>query len=456
MNVCPYTHESATCGLLSPEVDGTTAYCNHCSQFGFRCAAGHWNRAFARYCTQCSIPLDKPAVWDMASGNPQRTGILPQMPSIDEGFGSWVASIPEIESGANLPGLLAIDGFIVVPNPRERKLDAYTIVNDSNQGTLNLRWSISYNSKLTYGSTPIYHGLHLYSVVSGGIQKTSIINRETELINNINGVDADKIAPIPACTPLKCHVNGEPTMVIGLNQGMLLFNFAGSSGEYIKHNFFEAANTPMSPTLCGQYIVFTSRRGDVFALNIGTTPFKIRCVPTKKMSFSAPVSLNGLVYFEALSDSGNRSLDRFEPKSGKLSKAREDMDNEPEHSFENRRALYLHPPLTNGRHLFLSDRYGRSVYTYDSDKGTSLPMRQLQGGAGQNRFIPHQSIVINNRIYTAHSSGLTIWELNRNWHGQSQSLAMGQPTNPIPVARPIRYGDKLFILCKDRLICRDY
>ena len=456
MNVCPYTHESTTCSLLSPEVDGTVAYCNHCSEFALRCAAGHWNRAFARYCTHCSQELKKPAQWGMASGNPQRTGILPQMASIDGRFGSWVASIPEIESGENLPGLLAIDGLIIVPNPSQNRLDAYTITKPQDGRNLNHQWSIEFNAPLTHGSTPIYHGLHLYSVVPGGIQKTSVIDGDTEFINNINGVDADRIAPIPACTPLKCHVNGEPTMVIGLNQGMLLFNFAGSSGEYIKHNFFEAANTPMSPTLCGQYIVFTSRRGDVFALNIGTTPFKIRCVPTKKMSFSAPVSLNGLVYFEALSDSGNRSLDRFEPKSGKLSKAREDMDNEPEHSFENRRALYLHPPLTNGRHLFLSDRYGQSVYTYDSDKGTSLPMRQLQGGAGQNRFIPHQSIVINNRIYTAHLSGLTIWEPNQNWYGQTYPLAMGQSTNPRPVARPIRYGDKLFILCKDRLICRDY
>ena len=318
-----------------------------------------------------------------------------------------------------------------------------------------MRWSISFNSELTFGSTPIYHGLHLYSVVSGGIQKTSVIDGETEFINNINGVDAAQIEPLPSCAPVKCDVNGNPTMVAGLNRGMLLFNFAESSGEYIKHNFFAAANAPMSPTFCGQYIVFTSRRGDIFVLNIGTTPFRIRCVPTKKMSFSAPVSLNGLVYFEALSHSGNRSLDRFEPKSGKLSKAR-NMDNEPEHSFENRRALYLHPPLTNGKWSFLSDRYGQSVYTYDSDKGTSLPMRQLQGGAGQNRFIPHQSIVINNRIYTAHSSGLTIWEPNQNWYGQTYPLAMGQPTNPRPVARPIRYGDKLFILCKDRLICRDY
>ena len=454
MNVCPYANESVTCGLLLPEVDGTIAYCNQCSQFAFRCAAGHWNRALARYCTQCSIPLEKPTVWDMASGNPQRTATLPQMPSIDEGFGSCVANIPEIESGENLPGLLAIDGLIVVPNPREKKLDAYIIANDSDQENLNLRWSISYNSELTYGSTPIYHGLHLYSVVSGGIQKTSVINGETELINNINGVDADQIEPIPECAPLKCEVNGKPTMVFGLNRGMLLFDFANDAGKYIQHNFFEATNVPMSPTLCGQYIVFTSKRGDVFALNIGTKPFKIRCLPTQKISFSAPVSLNGLVYFEGLSDSGNRSLARFNPNSGQLSKA-VDMDSEPEHSFENRRTLFIHPPLTNGKRLFLSDRYGHVAYTYDSDK-RSYPAKRLQDDAGKHRFIPHQSIVVNNRICSAHSSGLTVWELDQNWYGQTYPLAMGQPTNPTPIARPIRYGDKLFILCKDRLLCRYY
>ena len=458
MNVCPYTNESVTCGLLSPEVDGTIAYCNQCSEFAFRCTAGHWNRAFARYCTHCSQELEKPAQWGMASGNPQRTTTLPQMPSIDslnhDGFGSWVANIPEIESSENLPGLLAIDGFIVVPNPRERKLDAYTIINDSNQENLNLRWSISYNSKLTYGSTPIYHGLHLYSVVSGGIQKTSVINRETKLINNINGIDADQIEPIPACAPLKCEVNGKPTLIAGVKNGMLRFDFANNIGEYIQHTFFGEEKGPLSPTLCGSYIVFTSKRGGVLSFNIGTDPFKRKSLFRENRSFSAPVSLNGLVYFEALSDTGMRSLARFDPNSGQLSKA-VDMDSEPEHSFENRRTLFIHPPLTNGKLLFLSDRYGQSVYTYDSDRGP-LPIKQLQDGAGKHRFIPHQSIVINNRIYAAHSSGLTIWELDQNWHVQTHSLAMGQSTNPTPVARPIRYGDKLFILCEDRLLCRDY
>ena len=459
MNVCPYTNESVTCGLLSPEVDGKIAYCKQCFQFAFRCAAGHWNRAFARYCTHCSQELEKPAQWGMASGNPQRTATLPQMPSINslnhDGFGSWVANIPEIESGDNLPGLLAIDGLIVVPNPREKRLDAYTIVNESDQANLNWRWSTSYDSELTYGSTPIYHGLHLYSVVAGGIQKTSVINRETKLINNINGIDADQIEPIPVCAPLKCYVNGKPTMVIGLNRGMLLFNFANNAGEYIQHNFFEATNAPMSPTLCGQYIVFTSKRGDVFALNIGTKPFKIRCLPTQKISFSAPVSLNGLVYFEVLSDSGMRSLACFDPNSGQLSKAA-DLDHLPERDFESRLSLFIHPPLTNGKRLFLSDRYGQSVYTYHSDRGASLLIRRLPENDSRHQFAPHQSIVVSNRIYSAHSYGLTILPLGQNNADQHRSLAMGQSTNPTPVARPIRYGDKLFILCKDRLICRGY
>ena len=459
MNVCPYTNESVTCGLLSPEVDGRIAYCKQCSQFAFRCTAGHWNRAFARYCTHCSQELEKPAQWGMASGNPQRTATLPQMPSIDslnhDGFGSWVANIPEIELGENLPGLLAIDGFIVVPNPREKRLDAYTIVNDSDQENLNLRWSISYNSELTYGSTPIYHGLHLYSVVPGGIQKTSVIDGETEFINNINGVDADQIEPIPGCAPLKCEVNGKPTLIAGVKNGMLWFDFANDIGEYIQQTFFGEEKGPLSPTLCGSYIVFTSKRGGVVSFNIDTYPFNVKSLFRENRSFSASVSLNGLVYFEALSDSGNRSLARFDPNSGQLSKV-VDIDSEPERSFENRRTLFIHPPLTNGKRVFLSDRSGRSVYTYDSDRGASLPIRQLPENDSQYQFAPHQSIVVNNRIYSAHSYGLTILPLGQNNTDRHHSLAMGQPTNPTPVARPIRYGDKLFILCKDRLLYLNY
>ena len=454
MNGCPYTNEQAKCGLLSPEVDGIVAYCNHCSDFAFRCDAGHWNRAFARYCTQCRQKLAKPAQWSMASGNTQRTATLPQMQSHD-GFGSWVANIPEIESGENLPGLLAVDGLIVVPNPREKQLDAYTIVNDSNRGKVTPKWSISYNSGLTYGSTPIYHGLHLYSVVSGGVQKTSVINGETEPINNINGIDTDQIEPLSESAPLKCKVNGKPTMVLGLNRGMLLFDLANDAGKYIQHSFFEETNAPMSPTHCGQYIVFTSKRGDVFALNIGPESFKMRCSSSRGMSFSAPASLHGAVYFEALSNSGNRSLARFDPQAGRLSKV-VDMDSEPEHGFENRRTLFLHPPATNGKHLFLSDRYGKTVYTYDSDRCASLGIRQLPVNDSRYQFASHRSIVLNGRIYSVHSYGLTILPLGQNNAGQYESLAMGQSTNPTPVARPVRYGDKLFILCSDRLICRGY
>lgn len=455
MNVCPYTNEGATCGLASPEVTGTIAYCKQCSQFAFRCAVGHWNRAYARYCTQCSAELKKPAQWDMASGNPQRTATFSaDSADVNLGLNSGVMDTPPIETSENLPGLLAIDGLFVLPNPRDKRLDAYTIVNLREGINLNHQWAVEFNTPLTHGSTPIYHGLHLYSVVSGGIQKTSVINGKTDLINNVNGVDADKIEPIPGCAPLKCEVHSKPTLIVGMNRGVLLFDLAKHNRLYINHDFFDEANEPMSPTLCGTYIVFTFKRGGVFSLNIDKSPFKRLSLSSQNMSFSAPVSLNGLVYFETLSDRGKRSLARFEPTSGQLSKAA-DMDSEPTQHLEGRRSLFTHPPLTDEKRLYLSDRSGHIVYTYNENSGF-LSQKGLLEDGNTHRFIPHQSIVVNNRIYSAHSSGLTVWELERSRHLQTQSLAMGNPTTPSPVTKPIRYGGKLFILCKDRLICRDY
>lgn len=454
MNVCPYANENSACNLLSPEVAGTTTYCDKCSQFVFRCAAGHWNRAFARYCTQCSQELEKPTQWDMASGNPQRTATFSaDLVGINLGLNSGVAGTPLIGTSENLPGMLAIDGLFILPNPNENKFDAYTVVNTKDGIHLNRQLEIAFNTPLTYGSTPIYHGLHLYSVVSGGIQKTSVIDRKTKLINNINGVDAAQIEPLSGCAPLKCKVNGKPTLIAGVKNGILRFDFANNFGEYIQHTFFDEATEPMSPTLCETYIVFTSKRGGVFSLNTGATPYKNRYLALQGRSFSAPVSLNGLVYFEVLNENGIRSLACFNPTSGKLSKA-EDMDSEPIQHLEGRRAIFTYPPLTDGKRLYLSDRYGHVVYTYDSSRG-SYPAKQLQDNAGKHRFIPHQSIVANNKIYSAHSFGLTVWELEQSRHLQTQPLAMGNPTTPSPVTRPIRYGDKLFILCKDRLICRD-
>lgn len=453
MNVCPYAHESTTCSLLSPEVDGTVAYCNHCSDFAFRCDAGHWNRAFARYCTQCSQKLAKPAQWSMASGNPQRTATLPQIPSHDE-FGSWVANIPEIESGENLPGLLAVDGLIVVPNPREKKLDAYRIANDSNRGKLAPKWSISYNGALTYGSTPIYHGLHLYSVVSGGVQKTSVIDGETELINNISGVDADQIEPLPGCAPLKCEVNGKPTLIAGLKRRMLLFDLTNNDGVYINHNFFAAENKPMSPTRCGTHVVFTSQSGQILSLNIGGQPDRPERSSWDNLSFSAPVTLGNFVYIEAMNRRGKRYLSCYEPESDELSSVADlDTDND----LNRRISLFFHPTLTDGEKLFLADRFGRTVYTYHHRYQNFWRSKELTAsGSNQPVFVPHRSIVVNNRIYAAHPAGLTVLNIDQNYVASYQSLTMGQNDSPVPVAPPIRYGGNLFVLCKDRIVCLTY
>ena len=120
MNTCPYSHDSVACSLLSSEASGSMAYCKQCSQFAFQCVDGHWNRTFARFCTQCSKELKKPANWEMASANPQRTAtFLEDLSNGTLGLNSGVISIPTIESGENLPQMLVIDGLILLPNPCE-------------------------------------------------------------------------------------------------------------------------------------------------------------------------------------------------------------------------------------------------------------------------------------------------------------------------------------------------
>lgn len=462
MNNCPYANENATCDLPPVEADqrgkhaSTIAYCQQCSQVVFRCDSGHWNRAFARYCTQCSQKLEKPVHWDMASANPQRTAILPRMPSMDplpqdHGFGSGVVNIPEIEVDDTLPELLAMDGLVIVPNPRDKRLDAYTIAKPSHQKNLSLKWSISLNAPLTYGTTPVYHRLHLFYVVSGSILRQSILSGEVKPVE-LNNVNATDIEPIPTCAPLKCDVKGRPTLIVGLEEGLLLFDLTNDEGTYIQHKFF-SGNTVMPPTQCGEHIVFTALQGQIFSLNTGITPYTTQLKGFSGLSFSAPISLGDTVYFEELRDNGDRRLTRFNPSFGQLTKA-VSLDPQPEHSLEMHRSLFIHPPLTNEAELFVSDRYGKIVYTYDSASGflskKAFPKNELR-----HLFVPHNSIIVNNRIYSAHSSGLTVLEPGLNANVQTQSLAMGRPTAPLPVARPIRYGDKLFILCKDRLILRD-
>lgn len=392
----------------------------------------------------------------MASANPQRTATLPLLPvdalNVDYGFRAWVVDTPNVETGQALPGLLAIDGLIIVPNPGENRLDAYTIAKPSDQKHLSLKWSAVFDVPLTYGATPIYHGLHLFYVVSGGIQRKPVFGGEAQSVD-INGVDVAQIEPISGCAPMIGDPAGSPTMITGLKQGVLLFDLINHDGICIEHKFF-SENNVMSPVLCCAHVIFTAQQGHIFSLNIGTKPYKERLRSFKHISFSAPVSLGNEVYFEALSDSGERSLARYEPMKDKLSKIA-NLDSEPLHNLDARRSLFVYPPLTDGKSLFLSDRFGQKVYTYHRDSNF-LSEYSLPKDKSQLQFVPHLSIAVDNQIYSANSYGVTILSLEPNYPPLYQGLAMGWPDTPVPVARPIRYGDKLFILCEDRLICLAY
>ena len=461
MNTCPFINENAVCDLPSTETSGSdghtpkVAYCQQCARVAFRCSSGHWNRAFARFCTQsqCGQKLEKPATWDMASANPHRTATLPGEPSVDSldvnyGFGSWAAGIPEIEPREDLPKLLAIDGLIVIPNPGNKSLDAYTIVKSEDDRHIKPQWSIEFNTPLTQGLTPIYHGLHLYNVVSGGIQKTNVFGGETEIIN-INGIDAAKIKPIPACAPLKMNLGSSPTMVASLDQGMLLFDLDTHNADYIEHKFFDEKNGPMSPVLCGTYIVFTSKDGQIFTINLGEKSRPAHNRAWNNISFSAPVTLGSIVYFEVLDKNGNRALVSYEPVSNNFSKV-VDLDNDDD--SDRRLSLYIHPTLTDGERLFVADRFGRPFYKYQSHQ--SILGNLNAEGNQQHVFVPHRSAVVNNRIYSAHETGLSIFSPDQNYAVSGRTLAIGGWTdNPLPIAPPIRYGNKFFVLCNDRLVC---
>lgn len=460
MELCPFTHENTACDVLSTEVGRDTgqmpkvAYCQQCAAVAFRCSDGHWNRTFAHFCTQCGKKLEKPRVWEMASANSQRTATVASKKMVDSlssdlGFTSWSLDIPRVEPRENLPALLAIDGIVVGPNPSAGRLDAYTIANSSAQRRIRPEWSIELNAPGTYGATPIYHNLHFFYVISGGIQKKSILGGEAELVP-LAGVETAEIEPAPEAAPLKFEMDDRHFMLAPMKQhGVLLFDLTDYKKLYIKHQFFASENRPMSPTICGNYAVFTSHAGGIFSLN--TETLKWWSKTWTSLSFSAPVSLNGSVYFEVLDNNGARSLACYGPQNNELSKVC-DLDWEPPNTLDQRRSLFIHPPLTDGKRVFLADRFAQTVYTYHSEHRYD-EKRPLRKDNRQPLFIPHRSVVVGNQIYSAHSAGLTVIDTNRDYTPSYQSLAVGSSHNPSPVAPPIRYGDKLFILCEEQLVC---
>ena len=460
MKICGIAKGNTTCDLPPQGTESTNeqapavAYCKKCFQLAFRCVCGHWNRAFARYCTQCPQKLEKPSSWEMASANPQRTATQPDNSAVSldikNGFGSWAAGIPEIEPREDLPKLLAIDGLIVIPNTSSNSLDVYPIVKHDDNQQLIPRWSIELNTRLTQGSTPIYHGLHLFTVVSGGIQKTNVLDGKTELIN-INGIDASKIEPIPTCAPSKLSIGNSPTLVTGLTQGILLLELDTHKANYHENEFFEEENKPLSPVLCGTYLVFTSIHGKIFTLNIEEKSQPNPPLAFKDIYFSAPVTLESSVYFEALNKNGNRAIVRYEPVSDKTSVV---VDFDKDHDLHGRLSYYPHPTLTDGKKLFVADNSGKPIYI--SHTNQNILGNLNTNGSDQHLLITYRSIVVNNCVYSVHQSGLSVYSQDQYTAVSGLVLAMGWKNNPFPIAPPIQFGNKLIILCQDRLVCLDY
>ena len=284
-------------------------------------------------------------------------------------------------------------------------------------------------------------------------KKRLLLTKKQKLINNINGVVPDQIEPLSGCAPLKCEVNGKPTLIAGVKNGILRFDLANDVGEYIQHSFFDEATEPMSPTLCQNYVVFTSLMGRILSINIKDNLFEPQFKSYKNLSFSAAVSIGESAYFEAVNQEGNRLLVSYAPKSKKIENQGDfDIDEDLDH----RRSLFIHPPLTDGEKLFLADIFGETVYTYHSHHRSLTENKLSTTSTIQHVLIPQRSVVIGKEIYSAHLTGLSVFNLRDQFFSSYKSLAMGQNDNPVPVASPIWYGGNLFVLCEDRLVCIRY
>ena len=447
MGKCPYN----SCHPL-PVGRAVVAYCSSCSQIIFRCPEGHWNRAFSQFCTECGVPLEKPKNWDMAFANEARTAMVSSDLSIDEldttCFRGSIRINPIDDAGDVLPPLLAFDGFVLVPNPNENQIDAYSIYSNDEAGA---KWVIPFHEPLTLASTPIYHKLHLFYMMGGRLMKQSVLEQNIQAVDLNYSVSAS-IKPISTCMPLRFICEGMETLLVVLQDGLLWYNLETGEDLHIPCQFAADGDFPLSPVFFENQILLTTQRGNFYHFDLLEGQYwKINS--TQQQALSAPVVVEGKVYAEAVGNNDERCIAQYNLHTRQIDIVAK-LDDV---SFD--QGHFIYPPLTDGKRLFLAGQDGRSLYIYDTSFSTHTPLSPYKVTDLRGFFLSHRSIVVNNQIYSVTATGLTIFNMaSKQW--QHRTLALGEVGNPLshpkPMAPPIRYGDKLFILCQDQLAGTNY
>lgn len=461
---CPYHNDDKLIPLIKqPEMTGiqadpptTVGSCPHCLETILRCHnCFNWNRAFAQYCTKCSSSLEKPMQWPMAGANSSRTGLSKFQKGIDvlqpeHGFQSWSMPRPENKS-QDVPSLLAFDGLILVPNSQHNRLEAFPI---ANRGGGNPKWTIPFHSPMTYANTPVLYGLHLYYVVHGAFYKTSVLEGQTPKVI-LKHLDPAIIRPAQGCAPMlgsiKVGKEIQDLMVFVLENYLLLyFPRLGKTRKYSHGMSVEDA--PRTVVQCGNYFVISSRSGKIVTFKLSGSEFRVSF--NTGLYLSAPVALDNKVYMEAIhKDSGQYFLYEYDPKhakepENKRSKKHNLEKADPGTSLLVREATFQFPPLTCKKQIILTDHMGKYRITFNG----TFPVTSEFNKEEKQKFAPHFTLAVNSTFYSASRLGLTIFN-----KGDTRSMPLddGHGRSSPPVTPPIRYGDKLFILCSKHLFCKN-
>ena len=461
MNECPYSpdhliiDEKRLNEIASPH-PLAVGHCGKCSRIAFLCSSCQsWSRAFAQYCVQCGRRLEaKPEVWGMAYANEERNSSS-ELKETDEldirfGFSNWSIKLGDGRKiDGDIPSLLAVDGLIIYPNLFDNRFEIRDIATNTDRAPT---WDIPFNQPLNYSSTPVYYGLHLYYAVRGHIMRKSLFDGSTQFAFPGDSTPHSAIIPASDCAPLifvlKLPGYDEPVpLALFVLQGRLLFlDLKFGRPAWQSHEIPTPQDAPRSPVVCNGRVVMTSEQGRIFELDINQNPPKPKLIEPNGHCFSAPVVVDNRVYFEAVEkETGQRKIGCYRPDEGEVTY--KNLNDEKILDLDRYQAILTHPPLTNGYHLIFSDRFGENMYLYVNEVVDSHELSSDES----EKLVPHQSIAIGNRIYSASRYGLTIFELMSR---RSNTRSLTQIGNrPTPIVRPIRYADRLFVLCEDRLVC---
>jgi outer membrane protein assembly factor BamB len=435
--------------LLNSPIGDISSY-KDSHQLAFRCnICNNWNRSLAVHCTRCGELLNKPQNWAMAQMNNRRTPALRRIVQLPDNYG-LDTPLP-LASGhqsdempeASLPSMLTADSYLIFPNPHTQCLQVQNMVDPDHPKVSEIPFDLQEGST----QTPVFWGKHLYYARSGGIFSASLLDGNQSALHNEHSIE-----PTPDCTPILAHLmDGEPVIAFGLSTSILLYGpLRRSIVWHVPHNI----HTPdqlNAPVYFDGHIVFTTRMGRIFALELATG--ELREDDHRRCYFSAPVVANAQVCFEVVvHETLDRYVGHYHPNGGApvyhplTIEAAQEPAKYPEYPAD----FLPFPPLSDGARLIFTDKFGRELYLYTvSNFPNKGGVRLLRPTDMEGQITPPRSVIVGGNIYATSHFGLTTYNLNTNRTATDPLLVRGQ--RDIPIASPICYGDTLFVLCRRHL-----